>query len=57
MLKSAANTVSDKKPDEYCRRLEVEFMAPFFYSNSHSLSSSKKLQSIMASMAQRRSSR
>ena len=53
MLKSAANTVSDKKPDENCQRLEVEFMAPFFYSKSQSLSSSKKLQSIMASMARR----
>jgi hypothetical protein len=52
MLKSAANTVSDKKPDENCQRLEVEFMAPFFYSKSQSLSSSKKLQSIMASLTQ-----
>jgi hypothetical protein len=53
MLKSAANKAGAKKPDENCRRLEVEFMAPFFYRNSQSLSSSKKLESIMASMARR----
>jgi hypothetical protein len=51
---NAPNRASAKQPREDCRRLEVGFIAPFFYRNSKSPSSFKRLETIMASMAQRR---